>query len=319
MKLNPHGVVAGPRERISWDQIVPGLERVPTDIVPDEGGARDLGSEDAAWARLFMGPDGIDVNPGSDDDADLITVGVTGTPRFYWDESLDLFGFTHNVLGPSVLLDEGANGTPGLFLRENGTAAAEFAYIGSSARLDIQVLTAGGDIRITPGAGGTVEVATADGLDVSPGSDADTDLLTVGVTGAPRFWWDESEDAFSLTKKLRVTGRVFSSLGIDVYSGPSTDIDILVLGLSGSPKLWWSDGSGRFQLTHSLALAAAMTLTAPNVVASTSLRVDAGVALGGGSAATLGTIGGSGPASAGQAQWLTVNIGGTNHFIPAWT
>lgn len=43
-----------------------------------------------------------------------------------------------------------------------------------------------------------------------------------------------------------------------------------------------------------------------------------GVALGGGSAATLGTIGGSGPATAAQNKWARLNIDGTNYFIPVW-
>lgn len=38
--------------------------------------------------------------------------------------------------------------------------------------------------------------AGAAGMDVNPGSDTDADLITVGVTGAPKLWWDESEDAF---------------------------------------------------------------------------------------------------------------------------
>ena len=50
-----------------------------------------------------------------------------------------------------------------------------------------------------------------------------------------------------------------------------------------------------------------------------TLRVDDNYALGGGSSATLGTIGGSGPSSAGQAQWLKINIDGTDHWVPAWT
>lgn len=50
-------------------------------------------------------------------------------------------------------------------------------------------------------------------------------------------------------------------------------------------------------------------------------RVDInnGIALGGGAAATLGTIGGSGPTAAAQAQWLEIDIGGTPHWIPVWT
>lgn len=50
-------------------------------------------------------------------------------------------------------------------------------------------------------------------------------------------------------------------------------------------------------------------------------RVDInnGIALGGGAAATLGTIGGSGPTAAAQAQWVEIDIGGTAHWIPVWT
>ncbi len=49
-------------------------------------------------------------------------------------------------------------------------------------------------------------------------------------------------------------------------------------------------------------------------------RVDInnGVALGGGAAATLGTIGGSGPTGAAQSQWVEIDINGTPHWIPAW-
>lgn len=43
------------------------------------------------------------------------------------------------------------------------------------------------------------------------------------------------------------------------------------------------------------------------------------VALGGGSSATLGTIGGSGPTTAGQDKWLEIKIAGTTHWVPAWT
>jgi len=41
-------------------------------------------------------------------------------------------------------------------------------------------------------------------------------------------------------------------------------------------------------------------------------------ALGGGAAATLGTIGGSGPTVAGQNQWAKINISGTDYWLPVW-
>lgn len=43
-------------------------------------------------------------------------------------------------------------------------------------------------------------VTGANGMDVNPGSDVDADLITVGVTGVPRLFWDESQDKFSSTK-----------------------------------------------------------------------------------------------------------------------
>lgn len=41
-------------------------------------------------------------------------------------------------------------------------------------------------------------------------------------------------------------------------------------------------------------------------------------ALGGGAAATLGTIGGSGPATAAQDSWMEYSVGGTTYWIPVW-
>ena len=49
------------------------------------------------------------------------------------------------------------------------------------------------------------------------------------------------------------------------------------------------------------------------------LDINRGIALGGGAAATLGTIGGSGPTAAAQAQWVEIDVGGVAHWIPVWT
>ena len=48
------------------------------------------------------------------------------------------------------------------------------------------------------------------------------------------------------------------------------------------------------------------------------LDINRGIALGGGATATLGTIGGSGPTAAAQAQWVEIDIGGTAHWIAVW-
>ena len=48
------------------------------------------------------------------------------------------------------------------------------------------------------------------------------------------------------------------------------------------------------------------------------VRIDQGVALGGGAAPTLGTIGGAGPAAAAQNEWLAITTQNGRRFIPCW-
>lgn len=48
------------------------------------------------------------------------------------------------------------------------------------------------------------------------------------------------------------------------------------------------------------------------------IRVDAAVALGGGAAPTLGTIGGTGPAAAAQNEWLEIHTQNGKRFVPVW-
>jgi hypothetical protein len=42
------------------------------------------------------------------------------------------------------------------------------------------------------------------------------------------------------------------------------------------------------------------------------------IAVGGGAAGTLGTIGGSGPTAASMSGWEKIIIGGNTRFIPVW-
>lgn len=66
-------------------------------------------------------------------------------------------------------------------------------------------------------------VSGADGIDFNPGSDTDVDLITVGVTGAPKIYWDESEDRFRTTKGVDVTAGLF------VVSGTGAVINALAV------------------------------------------------------------------------------------------
>lgn len=168
-----------------------------------------------AAAFIASGIAGLDVNPGSDADADLLTVGVTGTPRLWWDESDDRFTLTHGLD-----IDGGALNASG-----GGALTGTWSNLGTVTTVDINGGTLSGvtvDGSLTWSAAqnfatgttqiaalttsGAVSIGGVAGVDFTPGGDLDVDLLTVGVTGAPRLWWDESEDSFSLTHGLDITG-----------------------------------------------------------------------------------------------------------------
>jgi len=56
--------------------------------------------------------DGIDVNPGSDVDADLISIGVTGSPKIKWNETQDAIQFIEKlILGTNAILTKTVNGS----------------------------------------------------------------------------------------------------------------------------------------------------------------------------------------------------------------
>ena len=49
-----------------------------------------------------------------------------------------------------------------------------------------------------------LHLSIADGVNIRPGKDIDTDLIKLHVTGKPTFWWDESENHFVLDEGLEV-------------------------------------------------------------------------------------------------------------------
>ena len=77
---------------------------------------------------------------------------------------------------------------------------------------------------------GGLVLKDANGLDITPGSDTDTDLITLNVGGAPKFWWDESEDNFALSKGLLVS----SELGIATTAVPHGGVGAAKLAIEGT-------------------------------------------------------------------------------------
>ena len=75
----------------------------------------------------------------------------------------------------------------------------------------------------TLSASGATTITGTAGIDYNPGSDADADIVTVGVTGTPRVFWDESEDAFSAAKfeitslaAVGNSGTIQTTIGLNV-------------------------------------------------------------------------------------------------------
>lgn len=103
------------------------------------------------------------------------------------------------------------------------------------------------------------------------------------------------------------TGSVTNAANLLIQTAPSVGTNRYGLLITSNP----SGGTLNYAFRQSNASARARF--------DGRLDINRGIALGGGGTATLGTVGGSGPTTAAQAQWLEIDIGGTPHWIPVWT
>ena len=102
------------------------------------------------------------------------------------------------------------------------------------------------------------------------------------------------------------TGSLATGIGLNIGGNPTGTTNRVGLRILSNP----SGGSG---------INAALWITAGLSRFDGRVDINNGIALGGGAAATLGTIGGSGPTAAAQAQWVEIDVGGTAHWIAVWT
>lgn len=81
-----------------------------------------------------------------------------------------------------------------------------------------------------------------------------------------------------------------------------------------------ADRGATVYIENSPSATNSLTLTQPYSlwIDAGILRYDGAIALGGGAAATLGTIGGGGPGTAAQNKWIQINVDGTAYYIPLW-
>jgi len=96
---------------------------------------------------------------------------------------------------------------------------------------------------------GSVTAASANGIDVNPGSDTDADLVTVNVTGSPKLSWDESADAFVLNKSFSLASGYADLSEISEPSSPSANVArIFALDVGGTTVFATKDSGGRVRL-----------------------------------------------------------------------
>jgi hypothetical protein len=181
----------------------------------------------------------------------------------------------------------------------------------------IESLTPGTSYRVLSFNNGALNLsAGTQNTGVGVSASTTSTILNVGGTRTVATATSAVFDGIILSGGLTLTGNtaITTATGVNLVSIPApayndgsavTITHAATFYIAGAPV---PGGAGPVTITNAYAL----------WVDSGKVRWDGGVALGGGSTATMGTIGGSGPASAAQNQWLPVNIDGNARFIPVW-
>lgn len=138
--------------------------------------------------------------------------------------------------------------------------------------------------------------------------------ITVGGTPADL----TSLSGVGLTNNTGIYARNLANTGNVRIAFVSTGDDIAI-GDSVSGSDLYLDGNA--QILAKVGGSAIGTWDSGGLTLATGKRLDVtdSIALGGGAAATLGTIGGSGPTAAAQLEWIEIEKGGAKRWIPAWS
>ncbi len=208
-----------------------------------------------------------------------------------------------------VTIGVGGSTGSGLFFSYN--QATNTGFIGSLTpstsyrNLNIQVAASGASIMQLGSAFVQVGVGAAGVLNSA---------LTVGgnrtvASGASATWDDINFLGVTLTLSgstniTTATGLNFHTIGAPTYSNATIAVThAATVYIANAPQT-----TGGMTITNAYAL----------WIDNGKVRWDGGVAMGGGASATLGTIGGSGPATSTMNAWLPVNVDGNARFIPLW-
>ena len=189
--------------------------------------------------------------------------------------------------------------------RNNGSATWDNCYVTNATSVPLQINNSTGTINIANFQdNGTNVFQIVDGGDVY-------------MNPLKKLFLDGGGDTYILES----VANVFA-----IITGGTTRMQIDSTGF-GIPSAtnFWLDGvslSGDTYLTESSANIMDFTTGGVLALRITSAQILdyrlATIAAGGGASATLATIGGSGPATAGQNSWIKIKVAGTDSFIPIW-
>lgn len=299
-------------------------------------------SNDPAWAQVNLTNGVTATLPYANGGTNATTAWTAGSVMFagasafaqdnanlFWNDSL-------NRLDVNTLALHGGSGvtdvilvrdtTDSLGLR-NGTTAQAFNIYGTFTsgtnyeRLAYFVSgTAGGVLQMQAGSGG----GTLRALRLSASSlifaTASTDTIRFSITSAGHFH-PETDNAVDVgSTNSAVAGRIRDvgvartiTIGAD-NALPTTGTGVIIFGDGTAPTGLALNTAGLYANDD----VGTVKMYAINEAGSAALLNYRNIALGGGVAPTLGTIGGSGPTVAAQNSWLEFNVGGTAYWVPAW-
>lgn len=213
-----------------------------------------------------------------------------------------------SATNPTLQVDTStASAATGLLVRGLAAGSGLVLTVISSGPNEALTLDAKGSGTITIGGSSTGNIQFGGGAATERVGTvgANTSALSVSATAFntnPQLQVDTS--AASVVTGLKITG-AGSGAGVALAAISTAAAETITLDAKGAgPVLIGSVSTGNITLGQAGAVLVNFARTV--------------VANGGGAAPTFGTIGGSGPATAGQNGWLAVQVAGTATWIPIW-
>lgn len=301
-------------------------------LIYNAAGALQLqpSSNPAAGTELFQikNAAGTVQSALSSDGKAYLADGVVGTPSvaFESEKTSGLYRISAGVIGISILgVEEARITASGISIDGGATFLGGFTGIASNVTPDADNTR---DVGATATRWRDVFAGTSIRIGTNPASAGG-----IRIANATAIVWRNAANSGDVTGIQVTSGDVLELRGGVVKIGTDYASVGATPAASGAVRLPWATYI-TFRRSDNLADVTALSVggeAGDRVVVGNSgqeLRLVAlansidiryaSIALGGGSSATLGTIGGSGPATAGQNAWLQVLVNGSARWIPIW-